>query len=116
MTATTIPLTTDPQRIVLIKPSALGDIMHSLPVLSALRQRFPDAHISWLVNRGFAPLLEGHPDLNEIVPFDRGAFRNGWLKGSLDFARFLNQLRSHRFDLVIDLQGLLRTGLMTLAT
>ncbi len=105
-----------PERIALIKPSALGDIVHSLPVLTALRRRFPSAHIAWIVNRSYAPLLYGHPDLNEIIPFDRGALRGGLLTGSMTFARFLHDLRKHRFDLVIDLQGLLRTGLMTLAT
>ncbi|MBI3823213.1 MAG: glycosyltransferase family 9 protein, partial [Planctomycetes bacterium] len=109
-------LTKPPQRIAIVKPSALGDIAHSLPVLTALRRRFPDAHISWVVNRGYAPILEGHSDLNDIVTFDRGAMRTGWLRGGIDFVRFLKHLRSLRFDMVIDLQGLLRTGLMTRAT
>ena len=111
-----IHLRKPPQRIAIVKPSALGDIVHSLPVLTALRKRFPGGHISWIVNRGYAPILEQHSDLNEIVPFDRGALRKGWIKGGWDFARFLKHLRLHRFDMVIDLQGLLRTGLMTLAT
>ena len=105
-----------PERIAIIKPSALGDIAHSLPVLSALRQRFPDAHLSWIVNRGYASILEQHPDLNAIVPFDRGALRKGLITGTLEFTRFLKHLRTHRFDMVLDLQGLLRTGLMTRAT
>src|SRR5437588_567292 len=116
MAIRTIRLRKPPQRIAIIKPSALGDIAHSLPVLSALRQRFPATHISWVVNRGYAPILERHPDLNDIVSFDRGAMRKGWIKGGWDFAHFLRHLRSHRFDMVIDLQGLLRTGLMTLAS
>lgn len=111
-----VHLTKTPERIAIIKPSALGDIAHSLPVLTALRSRFPAAHISWIVNRGYAPILEGHPHLNEIVPFDRGALRKSWFGGGWEFGRFLRRLRSHRFDLVIDLQGLFRTGLMTLAT
>src|SRR5688572_7245290 len=111
-----IELPQAPRRIAIIKPSALGDIVHSLPVLSGLRQRFPHAHIAWLVNRAFMPLLQGHPHLNETVPFERGALRKGWLKGSLSFARFLSELRGQRYDMVIDLQGLLRTGLMTVAT
>jgi lipopolysaccharide heptosyltransferase I len=111
-----IRLRKPPERIALIKPSALGDIAHSLPVLSALRKRFPEAHISWVVNRGYAPILEQHPDLNAVIPFDRGALRKGWLKGGLEFFRFLRHLRAQRFDMVIDLQGLLRTGLMTLAS
>jgi heptosyltransferase I len=104
------------KRIALIKPSALGDIIHSLPVLTALRQRFPHAHISWIVNRGYEPLLYGHPDLNETLGFDRHASRAGFWKASAGFAGFLKTLRRRTFDLVIDLQGLLRSGIMTLAT
>ena len=111
-----IHLPKTPERIAIIKPSALGDIAHSLPVLSALRQRFPAAHLAWVVNRGYAPILEGHPNLNEIIPFDRAGLRKSWIKGSAEFGRFLYRLRKQRFDLVIDLQGLFRTGLMTLAT
>lgn len=116
MTATNKFLTTDPQRIVLIKPSALGDIMHSLPVLHALRRRFPHAHLAWIVNRIYEPVLRGHPDLDAVVSFDRGALRQGLCSGAVAFADFLRRLRLHRFDLAIDLQGLFRTGLMTLAT
>lgn len=116
MSVRAIRLKQTPQRIALIKPSALGDIAHSLPVLRALRQRYPRAHIAWVVNRGYAPILEGHPDLSEIIAFDRGALRKSWVRGAWDFARFLHALRDQQFDLVIDLQGLLRTGMMTLAT
>jgi heptosyltransferase-1 len=116
MSVRVVPLRRAPERIAIVKPSALGDIAHSLPVLTALRQRFPSSHLSWVVNRGYAPLLEGHPDLNEIVPFDRAAMRKGWIRGGVDFAWFLMHLSSLRFDMVIDLQGLLRTGLMTRAT
>ena len=105
-----------PNRIALIKPSALGDIMHSLPVLTALRQRFPSAHITWVVNRIYEPLLRNHPDLDDVLPFDRHAFHLGWLNGFWRFAQFLRQLRARRFDLVIDLQGLFRTGCMSLAS
>lgn len=105
-----------PRRIAIVKPSALGDVMHALPVLSGLRRRFPDAHIAWVVNHIYAPLLKPHPELNEVIPFDRNSLRNGWLKGAAAFVRFMRHLRRQRFDLVLDLQGLLRSGLMTLAT
>ena len=104
------------RRIALLKPSALGDIIHGLPVLAALRRRYPASHITWIVNRVYAPMLEGHPDLDSIMPFDRGASRGGLLHGVLSYARFVGELRRQRFDMVIDLQGLLRTGLMSLAT
>src|SRR4051812_43670905 len=69
-----IVLPEPPRRIALVKPSALGDIMHSLPVLSALRRRFPDSHITWVVNRIYEPLLRPHPDLDAVLPFDRSVF------------------------------------------
>jgi lipopolysaccharide heptosyltransferase I len=100
------------RRIALLKPSALGDIVHSLPVLSALRRRYPDAHLTWVVNRAYESLLQGHPDLDATLAFDRGAARSGWLRAAAAHGRFLAEIRRRRFDLVIDLQGLLRTGLM----
>src|SRR5205807_8980200 len=94
----------DAKRIALVKPSALGDIVHSLPVLTALRQRYPKAHITWVVNRGYEPLLCGHPDLDATLPFERAA-RSRPLYAALAFGRFLSRLRRERFDLVLDLQG-----------
>src|SRR5438270_6159293 len=104
------------QRIILIKPSALGDIIHSLPVLTALRRRYPRAHISFLVNRTYEPLLQGHPDLDETLPFDRGASHCGWRQAVQAYIHFVKGLRRQGFDLAIDLQGLFRSGLLTIAT
>ena len=98
-----------PRRICLIKPSALGDVVQTLPVLNILKQRFPDAEISWVVNRELRDLVDGHPALFESIPFER---RGGWSA----WVSLLRILRQRRFDLVIDLQGLLRTGVMTVAT
>lgn len=106
----------DPQRIALIKPSALGDIMNSLPVLTALRQRFPAAHIGWIVNRSFVPLLSGHPDLDEVIPFERGISWARPIAGLRAMAGFVRHIRRARFDLAIDLQGLFRTGMIAYLT
>jgi heptosyltransferase-1 len=100
------------QRIALIKPSALGDIIHSLPVLTALRQRHPRAYIAWVVNKNYEQLLSGHPDLNATLPFDRAASRSGIVTAALNYGQFFRRFRREQFDLVIDLQGLLRSGLM----
>ncbi|RPI88849.1 MAG: glycosyltransferase family 9 protein [Planctomycetaceae bacterium] len=97
------------RRIAIIKPSALGDVVQALPLARVLRRAFPSAEISWIVNRELEDLLVGHPCLAETIPFVR---RGGVRK----FATLLETLRSRRFDLVFDLQGLLRTGVMTLAT
>jgi heptosyltransferase-1 len=101
------------QRIALIKPSALGDIIHSLPVLTALRQRYPQAYIAWVVNRGYAELLRGHPDLDAVLPFERGASHFGLVTALRHSGRFFQDFRRQRFDLAIDLQGLFRSGLIT---
>jgi heptosyltransferase I len=106
----------DARRIALIKPSALGDVIHALPVLNALRHKFPDAHIAWVINRSYQSLIAGHVALNETIPFDRGAMKAGWRKAAKASLGLARQLRKRRFDLVIDLQGLARSGLMTLAT
>jgi lipopolysaccharide heptosyltransferase I len=106
----------DARRVGLLKPSALGDIVHSLPVLTALRRRFPNATLTWIVNRSYEPLLVGHPDLDETLAFDRGAARSGVGAAVATYTDFVRQLRRRRFDLLVDLQGLLRSGLMALVS
>jgi heptosyltransferase I len=104
-----------PGRVCLIKPSSLGDVVNALPVLAALRDLWPGARISWVINRGLRGLLDGHPLLDEVIPFDRSRARPT-PGGLVTTGRFLAGLRRRRFDLTIDLQGLLRSGIMTAAT
>jgi heptosyltransferase I len=105
----------EPSRICIIKPSSLGDVVHALPILAALRARWPAAHIAWVVSRPFRELLEGHPALDELIVHDRTA-RQGDFLGLVANAALLRKLSRSRFDLTIDLQGLLRSGVMTAAT
>lgn len=105
----------EPRRVCLIKPSALGDVVHAMPVLSALADRWPSARFSWVINRGLVGLVEDHPDLGEVIPFDRSRAGIG-PRGLAVSARFFLGLRRRRFDLAIDLQGLFRSGLMAFAT
>ena len=84
--------------------------------MTALRRRFPQSHIRWVVNQGYADLLHGHPDLDEVLVFDRGAARGGLLRGARAYAGLADEIRRLRPDLVIDLQGLFRTGLLALAS
>ena len=101
-----------PKNILIIKPSALGDIVLALPALAALRRSFPQARISWLVRPEFADLLCGQPDLNELIFFDRRLLGKWWYqpKALTKLIQFCNMLRGGRFDLVFDFQGLFRTG------
>jgi lipopolysaccharide heptosyltransferase I len=117
MSAARTPLAEySPSRIAIIKPSALGDIVHALPVLTALRCRYPQAHLAWVVNSSYEPLLKGHPDLNETIPFDRAGLRKGWRAALGCFRSLWREVRRRDVDLAIDLQGLFRSGLMTWAT
>lgn len=104
--------------ILIMKPSALGDIVLALPALTALRKTFPDAKISWLVRPEFAPLLENHPHLDEIIPFDRNLLAKSFVSRNALGAlfRLIRKLHSSKFDVVFDLQGLFRTALLTRAT
>ncbi len=95
-------------RILIIKPSSLGDVVHALPTVNLIRRRFPDARISWLINDALASLLKSCSIINERIEFRRRDYPK--------FPALLRRLRRERFDLVVDLQGLLRSGLMTWAT
>jgi lipopolysaccharide heptosyltransferase I len=102
------------EKILLIKPSSLGDVVMALPALSALRRSFPQARISWLIRPEFAPLLEGHPHLDEVILFNRRLHGKAWHSPTAgrDLVGLIAKLRSSRFDAVLDLQGLFRTGLL----
>lgn len=106
------------ERILLIKPSSLGDVVHALPVLHGLRCRYPRARLSWLVSTGCLPLLDGHPQIDELIPFDRRRYGRMLQSPTIaaEFLGFVRSLRSRAFDLVIDLQGLFRSGFMAWAS
>ena len=100
-----------PASILVIKPSSLGDIVHTLPAVAAVRRHWPGARVSWLVNPEWVPLLEGSRDVDEVVLFPRGEFRGatGMLR-VMPWARGLR--RRVNADLVLDFQGLLRSALI----
>ena len=102
-----------PRRILIVRPSALGDVSRSVPVLATLRRAYPDARIDWLVAKTFADAIRHHPMLDGVFAFDRTWFRRlirgrGTLSGGLGWVR---ELRQTRYDAVYDLQGLARSGL-----
>lgn len=113
-----IEFATQPQRILLIKPSAIGDVVHALPILNQLRKRWPKSQISWLVTPGCAGLLDGHPQLDEIILFERHRYAKLWRdpQALKELFQLTRQLRKRRFDLVVDLQGLFRSGWLTYQT
>ena len=112
------PTSNSARRILIIKPSAIGDIVHSLPVLNLLRLKWPEARISWLVSSSCAGLLDGHPQIDEVIRFDRRFFGEGWRNplAALGLFGFVRALKGREFDLVIDLQGLFRSGWLAART
>ncbi|HTU21021.1 MAG TPA: glycosyltransferase family 9 protein [Gemmataceae bacterium] len=104
------------QRILLIKPSAVGDVIHTLPVLAKLRQRYPSARIDWLLTPAIAELIGHHPALSNVVVFDRGALARDWRGWLAGLGRMLADLWQTRYDLVLDLHGQFRSAVLTMAT
>jgi len=101
-------------RIFIIKPSSLGDVVQALPTVNLIRRKYPQAHISWLVNDTLTSLLPHCPIIDEIIPFERRRF--GSLRQLPELGNFLATLRARHFDIAIDLQGLFRSGIISWAT
>jgi heptosyltransferase I len=97
--------------ILIIKPSSLGDIVHTLPAVHFLKDSFPTARIRWIANSEWLPILAENPDLETVIPFPRREFRglNGWFR----FLAWNLKLSSLRPDLVLDFQGLFRSAWMS---
>ncbi len=106
-----------PEKILIIRPSALGDVCRSVPVLASLKGAFPEASIDWLVQDSFADAVRGRPDLNEIVPFNRAALGRSSRRGNLAPTwRLAADLRRAGYHMVVDAQGLFRSGFFAGAT
>jgi len=107
------------RNILVIKPSAAGDIITALPILPALREKYgKDVRISWMVAKHLKPLIAGHPLIDDVIEFDRK--RYGHLlwnpRGFGEVMNFLWRLNRAKYDLVIDLQGLIRTAFFSWVT
>lgn len=102
-----------PQRVLLIKPSALGDVVTALPVLGGLRRTFPQAQLHWLISTSCAEILAGEPRVDELVLFERKKLGRAWYSPPAAAAlwRFRRKLAKGNYDWVIDLQGLARSAI-----
>jgi len=106
-------------RILLIKLSAVGDVIHTIPVLHKLRRRYPSARIDWLLRPQIAELISHHPAITNVLPFARRAWDAPWRTGwpaLRNVAALVGEMRAARYELAIDLQGQFRTALFTLAS
>jgi heptosyltransferase-1 len=99
------------RNILVLKPSSLGDVVHTLPAVARLKQRFPGAVLRWLVNPEWAPLLNENPDVDEVIIFPRKDL--GGLSRVLKQMRWIQQTgAAYQSELVVDFQGLLRSALI----
>lgn len=105
----------DVRRILVVKLSAMGDVLHALPAVPYLRMAAPSAEIHWAVDTRFAPLLEGNPGIAKVVslPIREWKRRPGSLATWLEAIRAAGMLREGKYDLAIDLQGNIKSGVVT---
>lgn len=102
------------EKLLVIKPSSLGDIIHSLPFLNALKETYPELKIHWIVAKGFEEILEGHPLIEKLYLVDKERWKSLKLTNIVnDFNQLRKKLRHQKYDYAVDLQGLLRSGIMT---
>jgi heptosyltransferase I len=104
-------------KILLIKLSAVGDVVHTIPVLNKLRRRYPQAQLDWLVTPAIAELLRHNPAINNVIEFAREDWSRPWtLKPFVSYAQLAAKLRANAYDLVVDMHGQFRTAVFALAT
>jgi heptosyltransferase I len=96
------------ERFLIVRLSSLGDIIFTLPVLAALRDTFCRSHIAWVVNERWKPLLEGNPDLNDVITLPNSSISA--------FFKCGNRLRENNYTCVIDVQGLYKSALLAKLT
>ena len=105
-------------RILIVRPSALGDVSRTVAALVTIRRAFPHAQIDWMVNALWSDVIAHHPDLDDVIPFPRQRFANLHRSPRVmaEAWTWARDLRAKRYDIVFDLQGLFRSGLVTLLT
>jgi heptosyltransferase I len=111
-------LTRTIHKILIVKPSSLGDVIHSLPFLNAVKTCFPKSEIHWVIAKGFEGILESHPMINKLWVIDKDSWKNIQnVKSTIQEIKVLfKKLKQEKYDLAVDLQGLLRSGVLTGST
>jgi lipopolysaccharide heptosyltransferase I len=105
-------------KILVIKPSSLGDVIHALPFLNAVKEHFPDSEIDWVISKNLQGILEGHPMIHELLILNKDEWKSirNIPRTAAEISALTRRLKSKHYDLVVDLQGLLRSGLIAFST
>ncbi len=110
------------KRILIVKPSSLGDVVHTLPIVHAIKRTYPSCYIGWIVQKSFSAILESDPAVDEIIPIsipstsdplaERGAFMRAAVATVRTVSRLRKLFRENPYDIVIDLHASFRSGLL----
>jgi heptosyltransferase-1 len=103
--------------ILVIKPSSLGDVIHALPFLSAVKETFPDSRVDWVISRNIKGIIEDSPLINSLIVLDKDSWKRirNIPKTLAEISKLRKALKAKHYDIVVDLQGLLRSGLISLS-
>ena len=112
-----LPPLQDFQSALIVKPSSLGDIVHTLPAVHAIKSAHPHLHLRWIAKPEWLPILEGVTEVNEALPFPQAEFRGvGGLARAALWAAEWNKRERPLPEIVLDFQGLLRSGLISMSS
>ena len=100
-----------PTRILIVRTSSLGDLVHMLPAISDIARHVPDAEIDWVAEEAFAEIPAWHPAVNEVIKVAHRRWRKAWWSGQVRAERALRErLRAKKYDIVLDMQALLKSA------
>lgn len=102
-------------KLLIVKTSSLGDVVHNLPVINDIRSHYPDIEIDWLVEESFADIPKLHPAVNRVIPVAIRRWRKSLFSRQtwLEISNLKRQLAAQNYDIVLDTQGLIKSGLLT---
>ncbi|MEI6125041.1 MAG: glycosyltransferase family 9 protein [Pseudomonadota bacterium] len=109
-----------PKRILIIRLSAIGDVLRVLPAFQVIKKNFPGSYIAWAVEEGSKDILEAHPDIDEVIVFPKKSIAGKLtslrqaVPALKEFFSFIGEVRNKRFDMVIDFHGLFKSGIISL--
>ena len=105
------------KRILLVRLSSLGDVLHTFPAVTDLRREFPGAVLDWAVEEAYVPLVRMHPGVSRAIPFALRRWRRGWFRPAAwgELGAFRASLRGAAYDAILDTQGLLKSALVARA-
>ncbi len=99
-------------KILIVRLSSLGDVIHNLPLVHDILQYHPHAHIDWVVEKSFAPLLQHYPGIHQVIPLEWRHWRKNLYQYRHAIAAFIRHMRTRRYDVVMDAQGLIKSAII----